>query len=179
MLLSASGMVPFHFLSQKDCGHALGCRFLWRHCGLSALDQRQARFLVPGDHRRLGIRLGVTCGEPFAQQVSHRVFELPPFAHGPEFHLLDQGIGQIEGCFHAPIFLVSQLSVNTLFALAYARLLGLVVWSRLLGATAVPVQFRDVFKKRLAKIHLMGVPLTRRESAFAATVVLLVRIEYN
>jgi hypothetical protein len=52
ILLSASGMVPFHFLSKEDIGHALGRHFFVRRCGLLAHDEGQARFRVASEPLR-------------------------------------------------------------------------------------------------------------------------------
>ena len=73
-LRSASIMVPSHLLSQENIGHSLRREFLVHRRGVPAFDQRQTGGLVPGDHRRLGIRLLIVRGgQSFTQQVSHGV----------------------------------------------------------------------------------------------------------
>ena len=82
-----------------------------RRSGFFAQDERQARFFVLANYGFLTGR-GRVRRKAFAEQVGHHVLELPAVAQGAEFHLLHQSVGEIKGCFHSAILLVSQLSVK-------------------------------------------------------------------
>jgi hypothetical protein len=105
-------MMPLHFLGQEDVGYPLRRHFVMRRSGFFAQDERQARFFVLANYGFLSGR-GRIRSKTFAEQIGHRVFELSPFTQGAEFHLFHQRIGQIKGCFHAAILLVSQLLLST------------------------------------------------------------------